>query len=108
MTTIDYMKVIDIISDIFKASRQVELKAKGGTVQTFEVETVMADKSLLQYKMTLKKYDVSILINKKYFEYLKKETFFSKMEYMLEQVFFKNIKLSLIDEGEEYYITISV
>lgn len=108
MTTIDYMKIIDIISDIFSANHQVELKTTDGKIQTFEVETKMSDGSLLRYKMDLQKYDVSVYINKNYFIAKDIKKIISSMEYNLEQEFGKNVKMNLTDDGEIYTITIGV
>lgn len=108
MPVIDYMKVIDIISDIFSADHQVKLKTTGGKVQTFEVETSMSDGSVLSYRMELKQYDISVCIDKKYFIGRDTRSVISKLEYLLEQEFFKNIKLDMIDDGTKNTITISV
>lgn len=108
MTVLDYMKVIDIISDLFDANHEVELKTHDGKLQSFDVETPMADGSLLSYKMNLMKYDIVILIDKDYFVTRDIKALLSKMEYRLEQEFFKNIKLALKSDANCYTITVSV
>jgi hypothetical protein len=108
MAVIDYMKVIDILSDLFGASHEVKLTSTDNKLQSFKVETPLADGAPLIYKMVLMKYDLSIFIDKQYFKKMKTGLFMSKIEYLLEQKFMKNIKLKLIDDGSSYTLTISV
>lgn len=108
MTRVDYMRVIDIISELFKADKKVTLKAAGKEIENFEVVTRCEDGTILNYKIHLEKFDIFLLIDKKYFIDFPFEKWISDFEYDLEQMFIKNAHVSFTGEGKDYKIKITI
>ena len=108
MKTIDYMKVIDIVSKLFGASKNAELTAHHEKeVDIFDITTTCADERELSYRILLQQYKMAIIIEKKYFQSVKFHKWLSRFEYEMEQTFYKNIKIDTTEEAINYTINIT-
>lgn len=109
MKTLDYMKVIDMVSKLFGANEKAELTAHHDKeTDIFDVKTICADGRELSYRILLQKYNMAIIIEKKYFQSVKFRKWISRFEYEMEQTFYKNIKIDTTEEAINYTINITV
>ncbi len=106
MAFIDYMKVIDIISMLFETAQKPEVSAIHDKVDYFDVNLTLPNESLLTYKLVLHKNELEIILARKYFSEKSFEKWVSRLEYELEQLFMRNIRLEIRDETINYNIKI--
>ena len=106
MASIDYMKVIDIITKLFDASRPLDLDARHEKSDIFDVRSQRSDGSGLEYRIVLGKFDIQIIIGKKYFPENGFDKWLPRFEFEMEQAFLSNISLKIEDEPEQYRIKI--
>ncbi len=108
MKTIDYMKVIDIISILFGADKKVELKAHHDReTDIFDIKTIRADGTELSYRILLQQHNMVLIIEKQYFKSVKFHKWISRFEYEMEQTFYKNIKIDINEEAIDYRVNIT-
>ena len=106
MKKIDYMKVIDIISNLFKAERNVDLSAKHEKIDIFDITMKCHNGSEVSYRIHLPDYEMEIIFAKKYFDTIKFDKWISKFEYKMEQTFLRNIKIEVHEETHDYRIKV--
>ena len=72
MKTIDYMKVIDIVSMLLGADKNVELTAHHDKeTDIFDIKTLRADGTELLYRILLQHHNMVLIIEKQYFKSVK-------------------------------------
>ena len=107
MKSLDYMKVIDIVSKLFQADRKVDLKASHEKkIDIFEIQAKCHDGRKLAYHIHLKPHEMDVIIPKKSFESKKFSKWISQFEYEMEQTFFRNVKIDVHEEAIDYRIVI--
>lgn len=110
MSSIDYMKVIDIISKTFGANKEVDLKAthdRQDKIDKFDITMTLSDGSNLTYRILLFRHELDILLEKKCIDGKQFKKWISNFEYELEQSLFTNIHLNVSDEINEYKIKVT-
>ncbi|MCP4131656.1 MAG: hypothetical protein GY754_11820 [bacterium] len=109
MSSVDYMKVLDIITRTFGADRDVDLKASHEKFDIFDIVMFCSDGRKVPFKMVLnKQFQLDIFFKKIHFESEKEYAkWLSRFEYELEQTFFVNIRIDQADDLQEYHIKVS-
>jgi hypothetical protein len=108
MKTIDYMKVIDIISMLFGGDKKADLTAHHEKeTDIFDIKNTCADKTELSYRILLQHHNMVLLIEKQYFKSVKFPEWISRFEYEMEQTFYRNIKIDINEEATNYRINIT-
>lgn len=109
MSTIDYMKVIDIISKLFEADRKVDLTATHDKIDIFDIVTHCYDGTKVPYRMLLQKYELDVIIKKEDFPGdMKFSKFVSRFEYEMEQEFLTNVQIESEEEAVKYKVKITM
>ena len=108
MSTIDYMRIIDIISKSFDADRNVDLTAKHEKFDIFNIVMTLHSGGTVPYKINMHKYELHIIIEKKYFITKKFSRWLSDFEYDLEQEFKVNIKVSHEEDVVNHHVKIQI
>ncbi len=109
MGTIDYMKVVDIISKTFGAKREVQLDAshdRSNKTDKFDIVMTTQDGGKIPYKIYLFRHELDIIFDKQYFESKSFKKWVSLFEYELEQAMFINIKLNITEDAAKYTIKV--
>lgn len=107
MADIDYMKIIDIISDLMSSEKKVDIKsAENNKIKSFIVEAAINKGIKLNYTLSLKSSHIEIEINSRYFKEIPIEKWIKKFEFSLEQLFYKNIGVTYTQKHEQYIISI--
>ena len=109
MSSIDYMRVIDIISKTFNAHKEVDLKAthdRHDKIDKFDIVMTTIDGVDIAYRILLHRHELDILFKKTIFENKKFKKWLSVFEYELEQKLITNIKISVIEETVEYLVKV--
>lgn len=109
MSTIDYMKIIDIISKLLEANRQVDLTATHDKIDIFDVITHCYDGTDVPYRILLRKYDMDVIFKIDDFPAnMKFSKFVSRFEYEMEQTFLTNVHIESEEESIKYKVKISM
>ncbi len=109
MSSIDYMKVIDIISKTFGANKEVDLKAahdRRDKTDKFDITMTLSDGSRFSYRILLFRHELDVLIDKNSVGEKEFKKWVSNFEFELEQTLFLNVKLNVSDEISEYKIKV--
>ena len=108
MSTIDYMKIIDIISKSFDADRNVDLTAKHEKIDIFNVVMTLHAGGTVAYRINLHKYELEVIIEKKYFVAKKFKRWLSNFEYDLEQEFKTNVKVNHEEDVMTHHVKLHI
>jgi len=103
----DYMKIVDLVARIL-GSENNELKARHDRVDIVEITMALAGGSKLAYKMFPSRFETAMTFSKKNLSPEQFKLLMSKLEFEAEQVFMKNVRVTLQDELAEYKIKLAV
>lgn len=107
MPEFDYMKIIDIIARLMNASVNPVLTAPGEKITVIDVATAYQNGSPLTYRLIMDKFILEIIIARQHFTGRDPEKWKTSFEYELEQTFFRNIKVEMSPENDNFRIKIS-
>ncbi len=100
MANIDYMKVIDLITKMFSARGDIELKASHDKVDIFDFTLNLKDGTALQCRVYHDQHSLEVVFDKDHLTDSEYQKWLSKFEYELEQEFLRNIKIEA--DGDAY------
>lgn len=103
----EYMKIVDLVARIL-GSEHNELKARHDRVDIIEITMTLANGQALPYRMLPSQYETEMIFSKKHLSPVQFERLWSKLEFELEQIFMKNVRLTLNDEFAEYKIKVAI
>lgn len=106
MATIDYMKVIDLISQLFNAEK-VDYSSSHSKFDIFDIVLTLKNNIERKCRLYLDKSYLEIIFNKGYLSEKEFDKWISKFEFQLEQIFLRNIKIETHSESENYRIKIT-
>ncbi len=106
MTTIDYMKVIDTISDTLGAVSARTMDAVHDKIDRFDCTVPLSATDSVQFSLYLHKYYLLFTMKKVEMSERDFEKWLSRFEYQLEQQFVRNIRLEKKESVTEYRIEI--
>lgn len=103
----DYMKLVDLIARIL-GSEHNELKARHDRVDIIEISMTLADGKTLPYRMFPTRYETDLVFSKKNLTPDQFKLLTAKLEFEAEQIFMKNVRISVDDEIADYKIKLAV
>ncbi len=104
MPPIDYMKVLDIAAFTLETASHIEVNALD--LKLFNASLSREDGSLIEILMRVNEYDLELTLNKKVLNRKDFRKWLTKLEYQLEQNFFKNISIEQTESKNEYKIRV--
>lgn len=105
MSHVDYMKVIDIAASSLEPS--CSLKVNALDMKLYSAEITLADDSLVKIKIRINEYSLDLTIMKSDLTFKTFSKWIKTFEYNLEQDFYKNIKMTVVQNNNEYQLNVA-
>lgn len=103
----DYMKIIKTIALLFGVEDKFDMEARHENADIFDIRLTTTGGRLITYQVIHLPNEAVIVFLKQDFSEAEFAKFLSKLEYELEQVFFRNIRIEIMDRTKEYRIKIA-
>jgi len=107
MANIEYMKVIDIIAQLFNAEKDLHVDAIHDKADIFTAHMIDLNGKKYECKLINHKYTMDISFSKDYMDKYEFKKWLTNFEWELEQQFFVNINLNVDPEATEYRVKLS-
>ncbi len=104
MTSIDYMKVLDIAALTLESESHINVTAKD--LKRFTALVKSPEGKDIEFDVRLSEFSMELSVKKEMFDPKDLQKWLTKFEYQLEQNFFKNIVIEKSDNSREFIIKI--
>lgn len=104
MTSIDYMKVLDIAALTLESESHINVTAKD--LNRFTALIKSPEGKDIEFEVNLSEFSMELSVKKEIFDPKELQKWLTKFEYQLEQNFFKNIVIEKSDNSREFIIKI--
>lgn len=104
MTSIDYMKVLDIAALALESESHINVEALD--LKKFRANIKSPEGKDLEFYVNLSEFSMELSVDRDMFEPKKLRKWLAEFEYHLEQHFFKNIVIENTENSREFKIKI--